>query len=60
MRGVELGRAGEPVSQVGLGCMLMGTTMEEPTSLAMLDRSAEAVGTLPDTEGYLAALADRR
>ncbi|MFG2999600.1 aldo/keto reductase [Streptomyces sp. NPDC048340] len=49
MRSVELGRTGELVSQVGLGCMLMGTSTDEATSVAMLDRFTEAGGTFLDT-----------
>ncbi|MFG2986272.1 aldo/keto reductase [Streptomyces sp. NPDC048258] len=49
MRSVELGRTGESVSQVGLGCMLMGTTTDEAVSVAMLDRFTEAGGTFLDT-----------
>ncbi|MEU6978200.1 MULTISPECIES: aldo/keto reductase [unclassified Streptomyces] len=49
MKHVELGRTGERVSQVGLGCMLMGTTTDEATSVAMLDRFTEAGGTFLDT-----------
>lgn len=49
MRTVELGRTGEQVSEIGLGCMLMGTTTDEATSYAMLDRFADAGGTLLDT-----------
>ncbi|MER7519941.1 aldo/keto reductase [Streptomyces sp. NPDC126499] len=49
MKHVELGRTGERVSQVGLGCMLMGTTTDEKTSVEMLDRFVEAGGTFLDT-----------
>ncbi|MFE1384076.1 aldo/keto reductase [Streptomyces sp. NPDC058740] len=49
MKHVELGRTGERVSRIGLGCMLMGTTTDETTSYAMLDRFTEAGGTLLDT-----------
>ncbi|MVO85662.1 aldo/keto reductase [Streptomyces sp. p1417] len=49
MKHVELGRTGEKVSQIGLGCMLMGTTTDEATSVAVLDRFTEAGGTFLDT-----------
>ncbi|WP_432948107.1 aldo/keto reductase [Kribbella sp. CA-253562] len=37
------------VSQLALGAMLMGTTTDEPTSYAILDRYVEAGGTFVDT-----------
>ena len=37
------------VSQIALGAMLMGTTTDEPTSYAILDRYVEAGGTFIDT-----------
>ena len=49
MRTVELGRTGEQVSQLSLGCMLMGTSTDEPTSVAMLDRYVGAGGAFLDT-----------
>ncbi|MFG3346186.1 aldo/keto reductase [Streptomyces sp. NPDC048018] len=49
MQHVELGRTGERVSPIGLGCMLMGTRTDEATSVAMLDRFTEAGGTFLDT-----------
>ncbi|MET9654042.1 MULTISPECIES: aldo/keto reductase [unclassified Streptomyces] len=49
MKHVELGRTGTSVGRLGLGCMLMGTTTDEETSFAMLDRFTEAGGTLLDT-----------
>lgn len=49
MKTVELGRTGEHVSQLALGCMLMGTRTDEATSLQMLDRYADAGGTFLDT-----------
>ncbi|GAA2771862.1 aldo/keto reductase [Streptomyces showdoensis] len=49
MKHVELGRTGERIGQLGLGCMLMGTTTDEETSVALLDRFTEAGGTLLDT-----------
>ncbi|MFE1229142.1 aldo/keto reductase [Streptomyces sp. NPDC058745] len=49
MKHVELGRTGTSVGRLGLGCMLMGTTTDEETSFAMLNRFTEAGGTLLDT-----------
>jgi aryl-alcohol dehydrogenase-like predicted oxidoreductase len=49
MRTVELGRTGERVSHLALGCMQMGTTTDEAASFAMLDRFADAGGTFLDT-----------
>ncbi|NDL60345.1 aldo/keto reductase [Phytoactinopolyspora mesophila] len=49
MKTVELGRTGEQVSQLALGCMLMGTRTDEATSRQMLDRYVGAGGTFLDT-----------
>src|SRR5262245_51960269 len=49
MRTVELGGTGEQVSQLALGCMLMGTTTDEPTSYRMLDHYLDAGGAFLDT-----------
>jgi aryl-alcohol dehydrogenase-like predicted oxidoreductase len=49
MRTVELGRTGEQVSQLALGCMLMGTRTDEESSFRMLDRYTEAGGSFLDT-----------
>lgn len=49
MKTVELGRTGEQVSQLSLGCMIMGTTTEEATAVRMLDHYAEAGGNFLDT-----------
>ncbi len=49
MRTVELGRTGEQVSQLALGCMLMGTATDEATAVSMLDRYVDAGGTFLDT-----------
>jgi aryl-alcohol dehydrogenase-like predicted oxidoreductase len=49
LKTVELGRTGEQVSQLALGCMLMGTLTDEADSLQMLDRYREAGGTFLDT-----------
>ncbi|MEV6925345.1 aldo/keto reductase [Dactylosporangium sp. NPDC051485] len=49
MRTIPLGRTGEQVSALALGCMLMGTSTDEATSVAMLDRYLDAGGTFLDT-----------
>jgi aryl-alcohol dehydrogenase-like predicted oxidoreductase len=49
MKTVELGRTGEQVSQLSLGCMIMGTTTDEPTAFEMLDRYVDAGGNFLDT-----------
>jgi aryl-alcohol dehydrogenase-like predicted oxidoreductase len=49
MRSVELGRTGEQVSQLALGCMLMGTATDEASSFTMLDRYVGAGGNFLDT-----------
>jgi aryl-alcohol dehydrogenase-like predicted oxidoreductase len=49
MRTVPLGNTGEHVSQLALGCMLMGTSTDEESSFAMLDRYLAAGGTFLDT-----------
>jgi aryl-alcohol dehydrogenase-like predicted oxidoreductase len=49
MKTVELGRTGEQVSQLSLGCMIMGTTTDEPTAFEMLDRYVGAGGNFLDT-----------
>ncbi|TDC71524.1 aldo/keto reductase [Streptomyces hainanensis] len=49
MKTVELGRTGEQVSQLALGCMNMGTLTDESTSFAMLDDFLAAGGTFLDT-----------
>ncbi|MET7395372.1 aldo/keto reductase [Dactylosporangium sp. NPDC005572] len=49
MRTIPLGHTGEQVSAVALGCMLMGTSTDEPTSVTMLERYLEAGGTFLDT-----------
>jgi aryl-alcohol dehydrogenase-like predicted oxidoreductase len=45
----QLGRTGEQVSQLSLGAMLMGTSTDEATSFAMLDRYLDAGGSFVDT-----------
>jgi len=49
MKKVVLGRTGESVSQAGLGCMLMGTTVDKTTSFVMLDRFINQGGNFLDT-----------
>jgi aryl-alcohol dehydrogenase-like predicted oxidoreductase len=49
MKSVELGGTGEQVSQFALGAMLMGTSTDEATSFAILDRYADAGGSFVDT-----------
>ncbi|HEY8472113.1 MAG TPA: aldo/keto reductase [Natronosporangium sp.] len=49
MKTVELGRTGEQVSQLALGCMIMGTLTDEQTSFEMLDRYVDAGGNFLDT-----------
>ena len=47
MKTVRLGA--DHVSQLALGCMIMGTTTPEAEAVTMLDRYAEAGGTFLDT-----------
>lgn len=49
MKTVELGRTGERVSQLALGCMLMGTSTDEADSVRMLDRYLDIGGNFLDT-----------
>jgi aryl-alcohol dehydrogenase-like predicted oxidoreductase len=49
MKTLELGRTGEQVSQLALGCMLMGTDTDEASSLDLLNRYVEAGGNFLDT-----------
>ena len=49
MKSVELGRTGVQVSQLSLGCMIMGTSTDEPTAVRMLDHYREAGGNFLDT-----------
>jgi aryl-alcohol dehydrogenase-like predicted oxidoreductase len=46
---VELARTGEQVSELALGCMLMGTTTDEASANTMLDRYLDAGGAFLDT-----------
>ena len=49
MHTIPLGRTDVAVSQLALGCMLMGTLTDEADSFAMLDRYLAAGGTFLDT-----------
>ncbi|MEV6830418.1 aldo/keto reductase [Amycolatopsis sp. NPDC051102] len=49
MKKVELGRTGQLVSQVSLGCMTMGTSTDEPVSARILDAYLDAGGDFLDT-----------
>jgi aryl-alcohol dehydrogenase-like predicted oxidoreductase len=49
MKTLELGSTGEQVSQLALGCMLMGTDTDEESSIEMLNRYVEAGGNFLDT-----------
>jgi aryl-alcohol dehydrogenase-like predicted oxidoreductase len=49
MKKVELGRTGQRVSQVSLGCMTMGTSTDEPASARILDAYLDAGGDFLDT-----------
>lgn len=49
MKTIELGRTGTHVSQLGLGCLQMGTQTDEADSFAMLDRFVERGGSFLDT-----------
>lgn len=49
MKQIRLGTTTESVSQVCLGCMLMGSSIDQPTSYAMLDCYMEMGGNFLDT-----------
>jgi aryl-alcohol dehydrogenase-like predicted oxidoreductase len=49
MKRVELGRTGQTVSQVSLGCMVMGTLTDERTSARILNAYLDAGGDFLDT-----------
>jgi aryl-alcohol dehydrogenase-like predicted oxidoreductase len=49
MKQIELGRTGEHVSRLALGCMIMGTVTPEDEAVGMLDAFADAGGTFLDT-----------
>jgi aryl-alcohol dehydrogenase-like predicted oxidoreductase len=49
MKSIDLGRTGQQVSRLALGCMIMGTVIDEPASFDILDAYAEAGGSFLDT-----------
>ncbi len=49
MKKVALGKTGVNVSEVSLGCMLMGSATDRATSYEMLDRFVDAGGDFLDT-----------
>src|SRR6185369_6642429 len=49
MKTVALGSTGAEVARLALGCMLMGTSTDEATSMEMLDRYVDAGGNFLDT-----------
>ncbi|MBV1853841.1 aldo/keto reductase [Catellatospora tritici] len=49
MKTVGLGRTGEQVSQLALGCMIMGTTTDEQESVRIINRYTYAGGNFLDT-----------
>jgi aryl-alcohol dehydrogenase-like predicted oxidoreductase len=49
MRTIPLGGSGTDVSALCLGCMCFGTTVDERTSFALLDRYVDAGGRFLDT-----------
>jgi aryl-alcohol dehydrogenase-like predicted oxidoreductase len=49
MKTIELGTTGEQVSQLALGCMLMGTMTNEEESRTILQRYLDSGGSLLDT-----------
>ena len=49
MKTIELGTTGEQVSQLALGCMLMGTMTSEEDSRTILQRYLDAGGSFLDT-----------
>jgi aryl-alcohol dehydrogenase-like predicted oxidoreductase len=49
METVELGRTGERVAQLALGCMIMGTSTDETTATRILDRYLDDGGNFLDT-----------
>ncbi len=49
MNKVALGRTGVNVSEISLGCMLMGSATDRATSFEMLDRFVDAGGDFLDT-----------
>lgn len=59
MHKIPLGQTGETVSQYSLGCMLMGTLTDRPTSFEMLDRFMAAGGNFLDTANCYAWWLDK-
>jgi len=49
MEKITFGKTGELISQAGLGCMLMGSTVDKKTSFTMLDRFMDEGGNFLDT-----------
>jgi aryl-alcohol dehydrogenase-like predicted oxidoreductase len=49
MKQIEIGNTGEKVSQLALGCMLMGTSTGESDARRMLERYLDAGGSFLDT-----------
>jgi len=49
MRQVRLGNTDALVSEIGLGCMYFGSTLDHATSFRLLDRYREAGGSFLDT-----------
>jgi aryl-alcohol dehydrogenase-like predicted oxidoreductase len=49
MKQVALGKTGETISQLCLGCMMMGTAMDEAASFGVLDHYMESGGNFLDT-----------
>jgi aryl-alcohol dehydrogenase-like predicted oxidoreductase len=49
MKQIDLGRTGQKVSELALGCMWMGTTTPESAAQGILDRYLDAGGNFLDT-----------
>ncbi|MEJ2665288.1 MAG: aldo/keto reductase [Spirochaetia bacterium] len=49
MKTAELGKTGEVISRIGLGCMLMGSTIGKTESFSILDYYLEKGGNFLDT-----------
>src|SRR5512139_151809 len=49
MKKVALGKTGVSVSEISLGCMLLGSAVDRTTSYEMLDRFVAAGGDFLDT-----------
>jgi Predicted oxidoreductases (related to aryl-alcohol dehydrogenases) len=49
LKTIQLGTTDVQVSQIGLGCMIMGTTTPEDEAVQMLDRYVDAGGNFLDT-----------